>query len=102
MTNAEKLRRMTDDELLDQIHRLQDNAVACPTCFRNRGKMMLEHWLKSDDGVKDSSELAELERTIMTVVFNSNGHKDLDTATWEVLKTIPKVGIFDLMFGGRR
>ena len=102
MTNAEKLRRMTDDELLEQIYRLEDNAVVCPTCFKNRGKMMLEHWLKSDDGVKDQSELAKLERQVMTVVFNSNGRKDLDSATYEMLHTLPREGCYDLIFGGRR
>lgn len=102
MTNAEKLRRMTDDEMLEQIYKLEDNALACPDCFRRRGKMMLEHWLKADDGVRDTSTLAQLEREVMTVVFNSNGRKDLDTATHELLHTIPREGSYDLIFGGRR
>jgi len=101
MTNADKLRRMTDDELLEQIYRLEDNAVACPDCFRRRGRVMLEHWLKADDGVRDDTDLAKLERQVMTLVFN-NGSKTLDSATWELLQTLPREGIYDLVFGGRR
>ena len=100
MTNAQKLRRMTDDELLEQIYRIEDNAVACPDCFRRRGRMMLEHWLTADDGKPDTSPLGKLERQVMADVFNYN--IDPDTATWQMLKTIPKEGVFDLIFGGRR
>lgn len=48
MTNAEKLRHMTDDELLEEIYRLQGTAVACPTCYYNKGKVMLEVYLKAE------------------------------------------------------
>lgn len=45
-TNADKLRQMTDGQLLEEIYRLMDNAVACPECFRKSGKERLELWLK--------------------------------------------------------
>lgn len=47
MTNAEKLRHMTDDELLEEIYRLQGTAVACPTCYYNKGRQMLDIYLKA-------------------------------------------------------
>lgn len=47
MTNAEKIRQMTDEELAEIIYKLQDNAVACPDCFRKNGKQRLELWLKT-------------------------------------------------------
>ena len=42
----------------------------------------------------------ELERTIKTVVFNSNGHMTLDQATRSVLNTLPTEGLYDMLFGG--
>ena len=48
MTNAEKLRQMTDDELLEELYRLQGTAVACPNCYYNKGKIMLEMYLTAE------------------------------------------------------
>lgn len=47
MTHAEELRKMTDEELLNELLRLMENAVACPTCFRNHGKERLKLWLET-------------------------------------------------------
>jgi len=46
-TNADKIRSMTDEELLEEIYRLEDNAVACPECFRKSGKERLKLYLES-------------------------------------------------------
>ena len=46
MTNAERIRKMTDEELLEEIYRLMDNAVACPECFRKSGKERLRLYLR--------------------------------------------------------
>ena len=45
MTNAEKIRQMTDEELREEIYRLQWSAVACPTCYYNKGRTMLDIYL---------------------------------------------------------
>lgn len=46
MTNADRVRQMTDDELEDLIYRFMDNAARCPTCFRNTGRERLRLWLE--------------------------------------------------------
>ena len=48
MTNADRIRQMTDEELLAEIYRLQGIATACVACWENKGRMMLEHYLKSE------------------------------------------------------
>ena len=54
MTNADRIRQMTDEELLAEIYRLQGIATACVACWEKKGRMMLEHYLKSE--VKDEGE----------------------------------------------
>ncbi len=51
MTNADRIRQMTNEELLEEIYRLQGNAVACPDCYRKNGKQRLRIYL--DLKVKD-------------------------------------------------
>ena len=46
MTNAERVRQMTDEELLDLIDRFMGNAAACPTCYYSNGKERLKIWLE--------------------------------------------------------
>ena len=46
MTNAERVRQMTDEELLDLIDRFMGNAAACPTCYYRNGKERLKIWLE--------------------------------------------------------
>lgn len=46
--------------------------------------------------------LAELDRKIKTIVFNSDGKIPLDIATRQVLATIPTEGLYDLLFGDGR
>lgn len=46
-TNADRIRQMTDEELLEEIYRLQGTALACPNCYYNKGKAMLEIYLKA-------------------------------------------------------
>ena len=36
---------MTDEELREEIYRLQGSAVACPTCYYNKGRTMLDIYL---------------------------------------------------------
>ena len=45
MTNADRIRHMTDEELVEEIYKLQGNAAACPDCFRRNGKERLEYYL---------------------------------------------------------
>ena len=47
-TNADRLREMTDDELVDELYRIQGNAVACPDCYWKSGKERLDLWLKME------------------------------------------------------
>ena len=56
MTNAERIRHMDDREMAETIHTLQENAVACPDCFRRKGLQMLQIWLDLDDGVKEEKD----------------------------------------------
>ena len=56
MTNAERIRRMDDKQLAETIHTLQENAVACPDCFRRKGLAMLQIWLDLDDGVREEKD----------------------------------------------
>ena len=51
MTNADKIRQMTNEELLEEIYKLMDNAAACPDCFHKTGKQRLRIYL--DLKVKD-------------------------------------------------
>ncbi len=46
MTNADRVRKMTDQELEDLIYRFMDNAAQCPVCFRNTGRERLRLWLE--------------------------------------------------------
>ena len=41
----------------------------------------------------------QLERMVKTVIFNGNGHVSPDAAVWMVLNTLPREGIYDLLFG---
>jgi len=53
MTNADRIRQMTDEELLEELYKLQGNAAACPICFTNTGKERLRYYLEckvDDDG----------------------------------------------------
>jgi len=52
MTNADRIRQMSDKELLETIYQLQGNAAACPNCYYRNGKERLEFWLKTE--VKDT------------------------------------------------
>lgn len=45
MTNADRIRAMTDEELLEEIYRLQGNAAACPACYLRHGKERLRYYL---------------------------------------------------------
>lgn len=36
---------MTDEELLEEIYRLQGNAAACPACYMRHGKERLKYYL---------------------------------------------------------
>lgn len=51
MTNADRIRQMTDEELLDEIYRLQGNATACVACWEKTGKERLRLYLSME--VKD-------------------------------------------------
>lgn len=44
-TNADRIRAMTDEEMLEEIYRLQGNAAACPDCFQRNGKERLKYYL---------------------------------------------------------
>lgn len=46
MTNAERLRQMTEEELIETIYQFMSNAVACPTCFYKNGKERLVLWMQ--------------------------------------------------------
>lgn len=45
--------------------------------------------------------LRDFERRIKTAVFNDS-RLTLDAATWRILSTLPRDGIYDLIFGGDR
>lgn len=45
-TNADRVRTMTDEELLDLIYRFMGNAAACPDCYYKNGKERLKIWLE--------------------------------------------------------
>ena len=45
MTNADRIRQMTDEELVEEIYRLQGNAAACPSCYLRHGKERLRYYL---------------------------------------------------------
>lgn len=64
MTNADRIRQMSDNELLDTLYRLQENALACPVCQRNKGRDRLRIWLslpvpegKNEDSDHKNSDL---------------------------------------------
>ena len=46
MTNADRIRQMSDEELLEEIYRLQGNAAACPACYTRHGKERLKYYLE--------------------------------------------------------
>lgn len=56
MTNAERIRQMSDEELLETIYRLQENAVSCPVCLRNKGRERLKIWLSLPVSEKKQNE----------------------------------------------
>ena len=47
ITNADLIRKMTDEELVAEISRLQDIAAACPDCHRKTGVERLRLYLSS-------------------------------------------------------
>ena len=48
-TNADRVRHMSDEELLDTIYRFMGNAAACPDCFYRNGKERLKLWLEMEN-----------------------------------------------------
>ena len=58
MTNADRIRQMTDEELVEEIDRLQGNAAACPTCFQRNGKERLKYYLsrKVEEGSNEQKQ----------------------------------------------
>lgn len=44
-TNADRIREMTDSELIEEIYRLMGNAAKCPDCFWKSGRERLEIWI---------------------------------------------------------
>ena len=48
-TNADRVRHMTDEELLETIYQHMGNAAACPDCFRKNGKERLQMWLEMEN-----------------------------------------------------
>ena len=48
-TNADRVRQMSDEELLETIYRHMGNAAACPDCFYKNGKERLQMWLEMDN-----------------------------------------------------
>ena len=49
MTNADRVRKMTDEELEELIYQFMGNAAACPDCFRKNGKERLQMWLAMEN-----------------------------------------------------
>ena len=45
MTNADKIRQMTDEEMIEEIYRLQGVAAVCPKCYQQHGKERLKYYL---------------------------------------------------------
>lgn len=45
-TNADRVRQMSNEELLDTIYRFMGNAAKCPDCFYRNGKERLKLWLE--------------------------------------------------------
>jgi len=45
MTNADRIREMTDEELLEELLSLISREVACADCFRKTGEKRLRVWL---------------------------------------------------------
>ena len=58
MTNADKIRQMSDEELVEEIYKLQGNAAACPTCFQRNGKERLKYYLsrKVEEGINEQKQ----------------------------------------------
>ncbi len=48
---------MSDEELLEEIYRLQGNAAACPACYIRHGKERLKYYLSCK--VEERDETAE-------------------------------------------
>ena len=48
-TNADRVRHMSDEELLETIYQHMGNAAACPDCFRKNGKERLQMWLEMEN-----------------------------------------------------
>lgn len=47
-TNLERLREMSDSELIEEIYRLQGNAAKCPDCFWKSGRERLEMYMNME------------------------------------------------------
>ena len=45
MTNADRIREMTDEELLEELLSLISREVACADCFHKTGEKRLRVWL---------------------------------------------------------
>lgn len=45
MTNADRIRKMNDEELLKELLSLISREVACADCFRKTGENRLRVWL---------------------------------------------------------
>jgi len=59
VTNADRIRQMSDEELVEEIYRLQGNAAACPACYLRNGKERLRYYLKCKvEGTSEQSEKA--------------------------------------------
>ena len=57
MTNADRIRQMSDEELLEEIYRLQGTAAACPACHVKHGKERLKYYLECK--VEEQHETSE-------------------------------------------
>ena len=62
MTNADRIRQMSDEELVEEIYRLQGNAAACPACYIRNGKERLRYYLNCK--LEESSESKKTTGTV--------------------------------------
>ena len=46
MTNADRVRKMTDEELEELIYQFMGNAAKCPDCYYRNGRERLKLWLE--------------------------------------------------------
>ena len=47
-TNADMIRKMSDEELLEELYRIQGNATACVECWKKNGKERLRLFLETE------------------------------------------------------